>query len=197
VFKPPLPLVVPPNTSFNAYVINTNGLNPTKCAPLRTGTNHVKLNKLKMLRDLANKKKLNAIHIAEIHDQNPVALGPLKEWHSTPSTLVGGRHGTAMLMANALESVKAESNVAAFCINWEGQHIWLISAYFPNSLEETKVTIKSLKAILSTLKTKRVILARDFNSTETLSSFDTKGPLFSSEAKDKNTKAIQEVLNDW
>jgi hypothetical protein len=32
-----------------------------------------------MLRDLANKKKLDAIHIAEIHDQNPVALGPLKE----------------------------------------------------------------------------------------------------------------------
>jgi hypothetical protein len=102
-----------------------------------------------------------------------------------------------MLMATAPESVKVETNVAASCINWEGQHIWLISAYFPNSLEETKVTIKSLRAILNTLKTKRVILARDFNSTETLLSFDTRGPLFPSQAKDKNAEAIQEVLNDW
>jgi hypothetical protein len=57
-------------------------------------------------------EKLNAIHIAETHDQNPVALGPLKEWHSTPSTPVGGKHGTAMLTATAPESVKAETNVA-------------------------------------------------------------------------------------
>jgi hypothetical protein len=41
-----------------------------------------------MLRDLANRKKLDVIHITETHDQNPVALGPLKEWHSTPFTLV-------------------------------------------------------------------------------------------------------------
>jgi hypothetical protein len=109
VFKPPLPLIVPPNTSFNAYVINTNRLNPTSCAPLSTRTNPVKLNKLKMLKDLANRKKLNAICIAEIHDQNPVAMGPLKEWHSTPSTPVGGRHGTAMLTATAPESVDDES----------------------------------------------------------------------------------------
>jgi hypothetical protein len=70
-----------------------------------------------MLRDLANKKKLNALHFAKTHDQNPVALGPLKEWHSTPSTLVGGRHGIAMLTETAPESVKAETNVAASCIN--------------------------------------------------------------------------------
>jgi hypothetical protein len=102
-----------------------------------------------------------------------------------------------MLMATAPESVKAETNVAASYINSEEQHIWLISAYFLNSLEETMVTIKCLRAILNTLKTKRVILARDFNSTETLSSFDTGGPLSPSQAKDKNAEAIQEVLNDW
>jgi hypothetical protein len=96
VFNLPPPLVVPPNISFNAYVINTNGLNPTRYAPLSTRTYPVKLNKLKMLMDLANRKKLDVIHIAETHDQNPVALGPLKEWHSTLSTPVRGRHGTAM-----------------------------------------------------------------------------------------------------
>jgi hypothetical protein len=108
-----------------------------------TRTNLVKLNKLKMLRDLANRKRLDVIHIAETHDQNPVARGPLKEWHSTPFISVGGRHGTVMLIATAPESVKAETNVAASCINWEGQHIWLISAYFLNSLEETNVTLRA------------------------------------------------------
>jgi hypothetical protein len=138
VFTPPPPLVIPPNTFFNAYVINTNRLNPTRCAPPSPGTNLVKLNKLKMLRDLANRKKLDAIHLTETHDQNPVALGPLTEWHSMPSVPIGGRHGTAMLTATAPEGVKTDSNVAASCIKWEGQHIWLISAYFPNSLEGTK-----------------------------------------------------------
>jgi hypothetical protein len=75
VFTSLLPLVIPPNTSFNAYTINTNGLNPTRCAPLSPGTNLVKLNKLKMLRDLANRKNLDAIHLTETHDQNP---GPSK-----------------------------------------------------------------------------------------------------------------------
>jgi hypothetical protein len=114
VFNPSPPLVVPPNTSFNAYVINTNGLNPTRCAPLSTGTYPVKLNKLKMLRDLANRKKLDAIHITETHDQNPVALGPLR--NGTPLFPLH-EHSIAMLMAIALESVKAETNVAASCIN--------------------------------------------------------------------------------
>jgi hypothetical protein len=60
-----------------------------------------------------------------------------------------------------------------------------------------KPTIKGLRAVLNTLKTKRVILAGDFNSTKTLSSFDTGGPLPPSIAKDRTAKAIQEVLNDW
>jgi hypothetical protein len=67
-------------------------------------------------------------------------------------------------------------------------------------LRGNKSTIKSLRAILNTLKTKQVILARDFNFTETLSSFDTKGgigPLSPSQAKDRNAEAIQETLNDW
>jgi exonuclease III len=142
-----------------------------------------------MLRDLANKKKLDAIHLTETHDQNPVALGPLKEWHSMPSVPIEGRHGTAILTAMAPEGVKTDSNITASCIKWEGQHIWLISAYFPNSLEGTKATIKGLRAMLNTLKTKQVILAGDFNSTETLSSFDTGGLLLPSIAKDRNAES--------
>jgi hypothetical protein len=48
---------------------------------------------------------LRVIHIAETHDQNPVDLGPLKEWHSMPFILIGGKHDTAILTATAPESV--------------------------------------------------------------------------------------------
>jgi hypothetical protein len=51
--------------------------------------------------------------------------------------------------------------------------------------------------MLSGLKSKRVILAGDFNSTETLSSFDTGGPLPPSHAKESNEQAIQTLLNEW
>jgi hypothetical protein len=36
-------------------------------------TDPVKLNKIKLLRDLANRWKQDAIHLTETHDQNPVA----------------------------------------------------------------------------------------------------------------------------
>jgi hypothetical protein len=45
--------------------------------------------------------------------------------------------------------------------------------------------------MLSGLKSKRVILAGDFNFTETLSSFDTGGLLPPSHAKKSNAQAIQ------
>jgi hypothetical protein len=82
-------------------------------------------------------------------------------------------------------------------ISWEGQPIWLITAYFPNALEGTKATIMALRNILRTIKGKRVILAGDFNSTETLSFFDTGGPKRPSKAKEPNAESVQELLNEW
>jgi hypothetical protein len=46
-------------------------------------------------------------------------------------------------------------------------------------------------------KGKRVILAGDFNSTETLSSFDTGGALPPFNAKETNTEITQQLLNTW
>ena len=74
--KPP-PLLVPANSTLNAYLINTNGLNPTRVQPLSEGTDPVKLNKIKMLRDIANRNKLDVIFITETHDKNPMSVGPL------------------------------------------------------------------------------------------------------------------------
>jgi hypothetical protein len=124
VFVTPPALSVPPNAAFKAYFINTNGLCPMKCPLLSEGTDPVKLNKIKLLRDLANWWKLDAIHLTETHDQNPVALGPLKEWHSIPSTPTGeGTHGTAMLTSLPPNDTRADTNVSATCISWERQLI--------------------------------------------------------------------------
>jgi hypothetical protein len=72
---------------FSAYLINTN--------------DPVKLNKLKLLKDIVVKWKLDVLNLMEIHDQNPSALGPLQGWHKTSSTPVGGKHCTAPLSATS------------------------------------------------------------------------------------------------
>jgi hypothetical protein len=117
VFTTPPALSVPLNLAFKAYLINTNGLHPTLCPLLSEGTNPVKLDKIKLLRDLPNRWKLDAIHLTETHDQNPVTLGPLHKWHSMPSTPVGGKHGTAMLTSLPPNDTRVDTNVSATCIS--------------------------------------------------------------------------------
>ena len=131
---PPL-LIVPPDTSFSAYLINTNGLNPTKARPLTEGSPTVKLNKIKLLKDRVVKWRLNALLITETHNLNPVKMGPLQDWHSTLSTPVGSKHGTVVVSRDPPRTPINHTNVAASQLSWEGQEIWLIAAYFPNDLE--------------------------------------------------------------
>jgi hypothetical protein len=101
-----------------------------------------------------------------------------------------------MLTSLPPNDIRADTNVSATCISWEKQLIWLVTTYFPNKLTRTKATVSRLKKMLSGLKSKRVILAGDFNSMETLSSFDTGGPLPLCHAKESNVQAIQTLLNE-
>jgi hypothetical protein len=149
------------------YLINTNGLRPTKTKPPSGGSDPVKINKIKFLWDLAIKWRLNAIHITKTHNNNPVALRPLAGWHSTLFTPVEGKHGPEVVTALQPEKYMVDTNIAATLTTWEHQPIWLVMAYSPNDLENAKATIKPLKGIIRTLKNKRVILTGDFNSTET------------------------------
>ena len=119
----PPPLNVPTNSTFNAYLINTNGLRPVNTKPLPEGSGPAKLNKIKLIKDLIVKWRLNAVQITETHDDNPVATGPLYGWHSTPSVPVGGKHGTATITADPPSASKADTNVSASLITWEQQPI--------------------------------------------------------------------------
>jgi hypothetical protein len=102
-----------------------------------------------------------------------------------------------MLTSLPPNDIRVDTNVSAICISWEGQPIWLVTAYFPNDLVGTKTTISRLKRMLSGLKSKRVILVGDFNSTETLFTFDTGGPLAPSHAKEANTEVVQTLFSEW
>ena len=51
---------------------------------------------------------------------------------------------------------------------WEKEAIWLITAYFPNDLQSTIDTTRAVDTMLCQKHGARVILAGDFNSTETL-----------------------------
>jgi endonuclease/exonuclease/phosphatase family metal-dependent hydrolase len=89
----------------------------------------------------------------------------------------------------------ADTNIAATLTIWEHQPIWLITAYFPNDLENAKATVKALGNIMNKLKSKIVVLMGDFNSTETKSSYDTRSPLPPTNAKNTNAAAIQTILD--
>jgi hypothetical protein len=119
VFNTPPPLEVPPNSTFSAYLINTNGLRPTIARPLTDGTDPVKLNKLKLLKDRVVKWKLDVLNLVETHAQNPTAPGPLQGWHKTTSTPVGGKHGIATLSAMLQSKSYKDTNVAATALTWE------------------------------------------------------------------------------
>jgi hypothetical protein len=95
-----------------------------------------------------------SIHIAETHDDNPVALRPLAGWHATPSIPIGGKHRTIVVTPTPPEYCMANTNIAATLTIWEYQLIWLIMAYFPNDLENTKAMEKALGNIINKLKNK-------------------------------------------
>jgi hypothetical protein len=116
MFNTPPLLEVPPNSTFSAYLINTNGLRSTIARPLTEGTDPVKLNKLKLLKDRVVKWKSDGLNLVEMHDQNPTAPRPLQGWHKTTSTPVGGKHGTATLSAMLQSKFYKDTNVAAMAL---------------------------------------------------------------------------------
>jgi hypothetical protein len=55
--------------------------------------------------------------------------------------------------------------------------------------------VKALSNIINKLKNKRVVLTGDYNSTKTKSSYDTRGPLPPTNAKNTNAATVQTILD--
>ena len=201
-FISPQTLVVPLGSLFSLYSINTNGLSPTtvttediSATPAAQGAKHgpkVVLNKQKILTNIYNKEKLDAMCLCETH----------QTWYSPPNSsytesnkLEVNKHGTTVITRLDALDVVREDNISAQKITWENQDMWIISAYFPNRMEDTMVTIQELVKFSRNHKGERVILAGDFNSTRTLASEDAGGTLPPQESRQSKAMQIQEYLS--
>ena len=127
------------------------------------------------LKSLFNTWNLDVAWVTETHDYDLSRLG--SKWHVARSRYTEGKHGTAVISKHPISCSKEGWNVTAAEIALEGEKIWHVSAYFPNDESETVRAVREVDRILSKLKTKRIILAADFNSTETVNSYDTVGSL--------------------
>ena len=75
--------------------------------------------------------------------------------------------------------------------------MWLITAYFPNSLKKTVATTRAVDAMLCQKHGARIILAGDFNSTETTSRSSTGGLLEASNHRTERAACVQQLLDKW
>lgn len=180
-----------PTLPWNTYFINTNGLDNI---PL-PGERQVDRAKMKRLARLLKEERLDAILIAETHNHTIFN----SNWNVIQSTSGGDRrHGTAVITPHEISRSLNDWNVAAAkLLTSEGQDMWHIAAYFPNSLPEAIEAVKAVDRVLTHTKGTRVMLAADFNATETLSSYDTGGVLPPTDHRGRRATIIQELLDKW
>ena len=188
-YVPPVEPFTPP-TPWNAYLINNNGLAPVKGHSVNSS-----FNKLGFLKSLFSTWNLDVAWVTETHDYDLSKLGT--KWHVAQSRYTKGKHGTAIISKHPISCSKEGWNVTAAEIALEGEKIWHVSAYFPNKESGTVRAVREVDRILSKLKTKRIILAADFNSTETVNSYDTVGSLPPTVHRRKRGNIIQELLDKW
>lgn len=197
-FVAPQQLVVPLNTSFSLYSINTNGLSPTTITGQDNNTPHAKhgnkvvLDKQRVLTDIFVKNKLDALCICETHQTRYL---PPNTNVMESRRLEDNKHGTAVITTANPTAVVQKDNIAALKITWEDQDLWIISAYFPNNREETIHTIKELESFSRKHNGDRVILTGDFNSTRTLAKEDAGGPLPPMSHRQNKARLIQDYLS--
>ena len=82
-------------------------------------------------------------------------------------------------------------------MKWEKETLWVITAYFINKLTDTIATVKAVDAMLQQKHGARVILAGDFNSTETLDRSSTGGLLDASKHRADTAACVQQLLDKW
>jgi exonuclease III len=175
-------------STWKVYFVNSNGLT--------SNVNSTSLTKSAILRDLVKTKNLDLLLVAETHNQKLPNIG--KTWHTVYSTPTDDRrHGTAVISRHPIKCHEKDWNIASATMGEGEEAITYISAYFPNHEDETALVTKKLDKLLNKSKAHRIILAADFNSTETLNSYDTGGTLAPSAHRRKRALIIQELLDKW
>ena len=123
---------------------------------------------MNFLRDLVMELKVDVLHVTETHDSAAALSTPTDTWSCHPLTRGIESQRAANLTRLEVSKASSDTNVSLVQMKWEKETMWVITAYFPNELPDTIATIKAVDAMLQQKHGARVILAGDFNSTETL-----------------------------
>ena len=177
VFHTPPPLSVPQDATLTGYVINTNGLRPVTLYGddiFDKGRLH---NKMSILRDTVMELNIDVLHITETHDYMEKLTTPADTWSCHSSTSGIKSQGAATFTHLDVTNASSDTNVSLVQVTWKKETVWLVTAYFPNDLEGTIATTRAVDTMLCQKHGARIILAGDFNSTETLSKSSTGGLL--------------------
>ena len=197
VFHTPPPLRVPEDATLTGYVINTNGLNPVTLYGDDPYDKGRLCNKLGILRDTVTELNIDVLHITETHD-TPVSLTtPTDTWSCHSSAKGIKSQGAATLTRLVASEATSDTNVTLVQVAWEKELVWLVTAYFPNNLPGTIATVRAVDTMLCKKHSARVIMAGDFNSTETLATSSTGGLLDASNHRAERADCIQQLLDKW
>ena len=136
---------------------------------------------MNILRDTVVELGIDVLHITETHDSRENFSTPYDTWSCHSSEEGNKSQGAATFTRMATEGASCNINVLQVKVVWESKAMWLITAYFPNDLPGTINTTRAVDTMLRQKHGARVILAGDFNSTETLDRSSTGGLLDRSE----------------
>ena len=137
MFHSPPPLSVPEDASLTGYVINTNGLRPTKLHGDNVFDQGCLNNKMNILRDIVMELGIDVLHITKTHNCKESLTTPSNTWSCHLSDEGNKSHKATTFTRIAIKGATSDMKVSQVKVIWEKEAIWLITAYFPNDLQGT------------------------------------------------------------
>ena len=105
--------------------------------------------------------------------------------------------GSHLHATMGVTEASSNANVSQVQVTWEKETVWLITSYFPNNLKGTIATTRAVDAMLCQKHGARIILAGDFNSTESLARSSTGGLLDATRHRAERAACVQQLLDKW
>ena len=197
VFHTPPFLCVPQDATLTGYVINTNRLKPTTLYGDNPFDKGCLRNKINILCDTVMEYNVDILRVTETHNTTAELTTPTDVWSCHASTAGVKSQGAATMSRLMVKEASGDINVSQIQVSWEKEVVWVITAYFPNNLKGTVATTKAVDAMLRQKHCARIILAGDFNSTETTARSSTGGLLNASNHRTERADCVQQLLDKW
>ena len=92
---------------------------------------------------------MDFLHVTKTHDTTVELTTPLDVWSCHASTAGVKSQGAATMLRLMVKEASGDVNVSQIQVSWEKEVVWLITAYFPNSLKETVATTRAVVYVCS------------------------------------------------